>query len=155
MLLDSHNIARRTFEVARRGYEQQEVRGYLHEVSALVDRLQREARQLRERAERAEARLGLADGPDEAMLLEILGEETTRVLTSAREAAGRDPHQGRGGRRADRRRRHARGLRDAGRGDPGRRAPPGRGRRRARRAPRRGARRARPAQRRGAGGGGA
>jgi len=85
---DSQNIARRTFGVARRGYEQQEVRGYLHEIAALVERLQRETAQLKERAERAEARLGMAEGPDEAMLLEILGEETTRVLTSAREAAG-------------------------------------------------------------------
>ena len=84
---DSHNISRRTFEVARRGYEQQEVRGYLHEVQSLVDRLQREVGQLRERAERAEARLEITGGPDEAMLLEVLGEETTRVLTSAREAA--------------------------------------------------------------------
>ena len=85
---DSHNIARRTFDVVRRGYEQQEVRGYLHEISSLVERLQRETTELRERAERAEARLGMADGADEAMLLEVLGEETTRVLTSAREAAG-------------------------------------------------------------------
>ncbi len=85
--LDSHSIARRSFEVARRGYEQQEVRAFLHEVSSLYDRLQREANELRERAERAEARLGLSDKPDEAMLLEILGEETTRVLSSAREAA--------------------------------------------------------------------
>ena len=85
--LDSQSIARRSFEVSRRGYEQQEVRAFLHEVSSLLDRLQREGAELRERAERSEARLGLADHPDETMLLEILGEETTRVLTSAREAA--------------------------------------------------------------------
>ena len=85
--LDSQGIARRTFDVSRRGYEQQDVRAFLHEVSSLVDRLQREIRELRDRAERAEARLGLADAPDEAMLMEVLGEETTRVLTSAREAA--------------------------------------------------------------------
>ena len=85
--LDSHSIARRPFEVGRRGYEQQEVRAFLHEVSSLVERLQRESAELRERAERAETRLGLANEPDEAMLLEVLGEETTRVLTSAREAA--------------------------------------------------------------------
>ena len=83
----SQDIARRTFDVARRGYEQQEVRGFLHEVSALVERLVREAGELRERAERAETRLGMVAQPDEAMLLEVLGEETTRVLTSAREAA--------------------------------------------------------------------
>lgn len=85
--LDSNNIARRPFEVGRRGYEQQEVRAFLHEVSSLVERLQRESAELRERAERAETRLGLAAEPDEAMLLEVLGEETTRVLTSARDAA--------------------------------------------------------------------
>jgi cell division septum initiation protein DivIVA len=85
--VDSHNIARRTFEVVRRGYEQQEVRGFLHEIGSLVERLHRESVQLRERAERAEARLEITGGVDEAMLLEVLGEETTRVLTSARESA--------------------------------------------------------------------
>ncbi len=85
--LAPQDIARHTFDVARRGYEQQEVRGFLHEVSALVERLTRSEAELRERAERAEARLGSAGTPDEAVLLEVLGAETTRVLTSAREAA--------------------------------------------------------------------
>lgn len=85
--LAPQDIARRTFDVARRGYEQQEVRGFLHEVSAVVERLVRAEVEARERAERAEARLEMADKPDEATLLEALGEETTRVLTSAREAA--------------------------------------------------------------------
>lgn len=85
--LAPQDVARRTFDVGRRGYEQQEVRGFLHEVSALLERLVRSEAELRERAERAETKLGMAAQPDEAMLLEILGEETTRVLTSAREAA--------------------------------------------------------------------
>lgn len=85
--LDSDQIARRSFEVSRRGYEQQEVRGFLHEVSALVQRLQREVADLEERATHAEAAIAAAGPPDEAMLLERLGEETTRVLTAAREAA--------------------------------------------------------------------
>lgn len=85
--LDSQNIARHHFSVGRRGYEQQQVRAFLHEVSALVERLQREGRELRQRAERAEARLGVSTETDDTMLLEILGEETTRVLTSARDAA--------------------------------------------------------------------
>src|SRR5262245_61888079 len=80
-------IARREFEVSRRGYEQQEVRGFLHEVSALVERLQRAEKELSERAVRAETRLNAAEHPDEAAMLEVLGEETTRVLTSAKEAA--------------------------------------------------------------------
>ena len=37
--LDSQDIARRSFEVGRKGYEQQQVRAFLHEVSALVERL--------------------------------------------------------------------------------------------------------------------
>jgi DivIVA domain-containing protein len=85
--LEPHDIARRTFDVARRGYEQQEVRGFLHEVSALLERVQRSEQELRERVERAESKLGATQQPDEALLLEVLGEETTRVLTSAREAA--------------------------------------------------------------------
>lgn len=85
--ISPHDIARRTFDVARRGYEQQEVRGYLHEVSAMVERLLRSEAELRERAERAESRLETAERPDEATLIEVLGEETTRVLTSARESA--------------------------------------------------------------------
>src|ERR671911_18858 len=51
---------RRHFSPARKGYDPAEVRGYLHELSDLVARLQRaEAHQL-ERAERAEARAELA-----------------------------------------------------------------------------------------------
>lgn len=86
--LQPHDIARRTFGVVRKGYEQQEVRGFLHEVSALLERLQRSEQELKERVERTETKLGASQEPDEAMLLEVLGAETTRVLTSAREAAG-------------------------------------------------------------------
>ena len=85
--IDNTSIARKVFGVGRRGYEQQEVRAFLHEVSSLVERLQREAVALEERAHRAEARLGMSEHPDDSMLLEMLGEETTRVLSSAREAA--------------------------------------------------------------------
>ena len=81
------DIARRSFGTSRRGYEQQEVRGFLHEVAALVERLTRSEVELRQRAELAEGRLGVAEHPDEATLLEVLGSETTRVLTSAHEAA--------------------------------------------------------------------
>ncbi|MGQ0433020.1 MAG: DivIVA domain-containing protein, partial [Microthrixaceae bacterium] len=85
--LAPQDIARASFGTARRGYEQQAVRGFLHEVSALVERLTRSEKELREQLQRAEARLGSAAQPDEATLLEILGAETTRVLTSAHEAA--------------------------------------------------------------------
>ena len=78
--LDSQNIARHSFGVGRRGYEQQEVRAFLHEVSALVERLQRELHEHRQRADRAEARLGLSSEPDDAMLLEVLGEARAGAL---------------------------------------------------------------------------
>jgi DivIVA domain-containing protein len=84
---EPQEIARHTFNVTRRGYDQQAVRGFLHEVSALVERLERSERELLERAERAEAKLSPDQRPDESALLELLGEETTRVLTSARDAA--------------------------------------------------------------------
>jgi hypothetical protein len=81
------DIARRAFEVVRRGYDQQAVRAFLHEVSSLVERLQRSERELRERAERAETRAQMVEHPDESTMLALLGEETTRVLTSAKDAA--------------------------------------------------------------------
>jgi cell division septum initiation protein DivIVA len=80
-------IAHRDFEVSRRGYDQQSVRAYLHRISGELAALHRELTELRGRAERAETRAALAAEPDEAYLLERLGEETTRVLASAREAA--------------------------------------------------------------------
>jgi DivIVA domain-containing protein len=80
-------IAHRDFDVARRGYDQHSVRAYLHRISSEVAALHRELADLRGRAERAETRAALAAEPDEAFLLERLGEETTRVLASARDAA--------------------------------------------------------------------
>jgi cell division septum initiation protein DivIVA len=80
-------ISRKEFEVVRRGFDQQAVRGFLHELSALIERLQRAEAELLERVTRAESRLAASEQPDEAAMLELLGEETTRVLTSARDAA--------------------------------------------------------------------
>src|SRR5215207_3840143 len=85
--LDATGIVLRHFSPARKGYDPAEVRGYLHELSDLVARLQRaEAHQL-ERAERAEARAELAEQLDQHRLIELLGEETARVLDAARQAA--------------------------------------------------------------------
>ncbi|MGH9113588.1 MAG: DivIVA domain-containing protein, partial [Acidimicrobiales bacterium] len=85
--LDATGIARRHFSPARKGYDPAEVRGFLHELSDLVGRLQRaEAHQL-ERAERAEARAELAERLDQHRLVELLGEETARVLDAARQAS--------------------------------------------------------------------
>jgi cell division septum initiation protein DivIVA len=80
-------IARHDFDVARRGYDQQAVRGYLHTISQLVASLQEQVSDLTARLHRAEAAAARSDEVDEAHLLEVLGEETTRVLQSAHEAS--------------------------------------------------------------------
>ncbi len=85
--LDATGIARRHFSPARKGYDPAEVRGYLHELSDLVARLQRAEGHQLERAERAEARAELAEQLDQHRLIELLGEETARVLDAARQAA--------------------------------------------------------------------
>ena len=85
--LQPDDIARREFEVTRRGYDQQAVRGFLHELSSQLARAATVESDLRERLAAAERKLATAEHPDEAAMLELLGEETTRVLTSAREAA--------------------------------------------------------------------
>jgi DivIVA domain-containing protein len=85
--LDATGIARRHFSTVRRGYEPADVRAFLHDVADMVGRLQRAEAHERERAERAETRAVLAEQLDEHRLVELLGEETARVLDSARAAA--------------------------------------------------------------------
>jgi cell division septum initiation protein DivIVA len=85
--VDAHSIPRRTFTVARRGFEQHEVRAYLQQIAELVARLQRHEIELEERVGRAETRAELAEKLDEHRLVEIVGEETARVLETARSAA--------------------------------------------------------------------
>jgi cell division septum initiation protein DivIVA len=85
--LDATGIARRQFSTVRKGYDPTEVRAYLHELSEVVGRIQRGEAHEHERAERAETRAQLAEQLDEHRLVELLGEETARVLEAAREAA--------------------------------------------------------------------
>jgi DivIVA domain-containing protein len=87
--LDATGIARRHFATTRKGYDPDEVRAFLHDLSDMVGRLQRAEAHERERAERAENRAELAEQLDQHRLVELLGEETARVLDAAREA-GRD-----------------------------------------------------------------
>ena len=84
--LDATGIARRHFSTARKGFDQNEVRAYLHELADLVGRLQRGEAHERERADRAESRADLAEKHDQHHLVELLGQETARVLDAAREA---------------------------------------------------------------------
>ncbi len=86
--LDATGIARRHFSTVRKGYDPTEVRAFLNELSEVVGRIQRVEAHEHERAERAETRAHLAEQLDEHRLVELLGEETARVLEAAREAAG-------------------------------------------------------------------
>ncbi len=76
------------FNIARRGYDQGEVRDFLRMVSAELARLQERERFL-ESEMRAMQTRGLSDPGvlDEATVTMLLGEETARVLSVAREAA--------------------------------------------------------------------
>ncbi|GBL19955.1 hypothetical protein EMGBS4_00150 [Acidimicrobiaceae bacterium] len=76
------------FNIARRGYDQGEVRDFLRMVSAELARLQERERFL-ESEMRAMQTRGLSDPGvlDEATVTSLLGEETARVLSVAREAA--------------------------------------------------------------------
>ena len=76
------------FSVARRGFEQEEVRDLLRGVSAELARLQERERFLESELRAMQTRGLSAPGAlDEEMVTALLGEETARVLTTAREAA--------------------------------------------------------------------
>ena len=76
------------FDVIRRGYDQGQVRDFLRMVSAELARLQ-EREKFLESEMRAMQTRGLSDPGvlDEATVTTLLGEETARVLSVAREAA--------------------------------------------------------------------
>ena len=71
--LDATGVARRTFSSVRRGYDPDEVRAFLREVSELVGRLSADVARLGTRAEEAEARAELAEKLDQHRLVELLG----------------------------------------------------------------------------------
>lgn len=76
------------FTVGRRGYEQEEVRDFLRMVSAELARLQERERFLESELRALQTRGMSAPGVlDEETVTALLGAETARVLTVAREAA--------------------------------------------------------------------
>ena len=88
--LNPDYVATVEFNLSRRGYEPAEVRALLREVAENLAALHRRDAELAERLAQAEAIAVpslTADDVDEAELTAILGEKTTQVLDSAREAA--------------------------------------------------------------------
>ncbi len=85
--IDADAVARKTFSSSFRGYDTDEVRAFLlslaEEVRAVNEHTSWLQVQLVAAEERATAHVEL----DEDRLTALLGEETTRVLASAREAA--------------------------------------------------------------------
>jgi len=81
------SVAEAGFSTARRGYNQDEVRALLTSVAAELGRLQERERQLEAQLRTAEQEVAPAPELDEETVAAILGEETLRVLQTARESA--------------------------------------------------------------------
>ncbi len=82
------SIADAAFGTGRRGFDQGEVREFLRMVAAELGRLQERERFLERELRTAQADPDLASVQlDDQALTRLLGEETARVLTTAREAA--------------------------------------------------------------------
>jgi DivIVA domain-containing protein len=82
------SIADAAFGTGRRGFDQGEVRDFLRMVAAELGRLQERERFLERELRTAQANPDLSSVQlDEQSLTRLLGEETARVLTTARESA--------------------------------------------------------------------
>ena len=83
-------VAAASFSTARRGFDQTEVRDFLRMVSAEISRLQERVTFLeREMANAQRAVPVLPTELDEETVAELLGEETARIVSAAREAANK------------------------------------------------------------------
>jgi DivIVA domain-containing protein len=81
------SVADAGFGTSRRGFDQTEVRDFLRMVAAELGRLQERERFLERELRTAQTNPDLASAQlDEATLTRLLGEETARVLTTARES---------------------------------------------------------------------
>ena len=83
------SVAEAGFSTSRRGFNQDEVRAFLTAVAAELGRLQERERQLDAQLRAAEAEAAVVQTPelDEETVAALLGEETLRVLQTARESA--------------------------------------------------------------------
>src|SRR3954447_17712328 len=81
-------VASAGFPTVRRGFDPTEVRDFLRMVAAELGRLQERERYLERELQTLRQHQKIAEGPlDEETVTELLGEETARVLGTAREAA--------------------------------------------------------------------
>jgi DivIVA domain-containing protein len=80
-------VAEAGFSTSRRGFSQDEVRAFLTSVAAELGRLQERERQLEAQLRAAETEAPPTTELDEDTVAALLGEETLRVLQTARESA--------------------------------------------------------------------
>ncbi len=93
-LLDASSaddVARANFQIVRRGFDPVEVQGFARSVSAEIIRLQAHVDELSKALRASEAKA--SERITEAMAAGYLGEETSRMLHAAREAADSLQHQ--------------------------------------------------------------
>jgi DivIVA domain-containing protein len=82
------SVADAGFNTSRRGFDQAEVRDFLRMIAAELGRLQERERFLERELRTAQSNPDLSTAQlDDAALTRLLGEETARVLTTARESA--------------------------------------------------------------------
>ncbi len=82
------SVADAGFSTSRRGFDQAEVRDFLRMIAAELGRLQERERFLERELRTAQSSPDLSTAQlDDAALTRLLGEETARVLTTARESA--------------------------------------------------------------------
>jgi DivIVA domain-containing protein len=84
-------VAHAEFQVVRRGYDPVEVQAFARAVSAELQRLAAENADLRDKNAALEIRANA--GMDEGSIAQYLGEETTRLLTAARDTAAGVVHR--------------------------------------------------------------
>jgi cell division septum initiation protein DivIVA len=78
-------VASTTFQIVRRGYDPLEVQAFARAVSAELSRIGTENQALKEQVKVLESRV--ATGLDEQAIAQFLGDETSRLLSAARETA--------------------------------------------------------------------
>ena len=81
------SIADASFGTSRRGFDQAEVRDFLRMVGAEFGRLRERERFLERELDTAQAQSDVRGPVDEETMIQVLGEESVRVLTTARESA--------------------------------------------------------------------
>ena len=85
--IDPDEVARRRFNTTFRGYDQAEVRAYLEQVAGVVDEATNRIAALERELSTVRATPAPTPKLDEASLTAAVGEETARVLQSAKDAA--------------------------------------------------------------------